>query len=145
MAEVVFEHIVRADAHLSLTVNVSSAGTANWHVGKPMDPRARGALDRAGFTHAGSPAAFADTGYLDSLDLIVVMTREHRHDVNERRSKRDQSVLLLRSIIDAQHDLDLADPYYGDASDFDECLATIIRSCQELALTLRPGGARFEA
>jgi len=50
MAEVVLQHYVDADSSLRGYVDVTSAGTANWHVGSPMDQRARGALNRAAST-----------------------------------------------------------------------------------------------
>jgi len=37
MAEVVLQHYVDADSSLRGYVDVTSAGTANWHVGSPMD------------------------------------------------------------------------------------------------------------
>ncbi len=138
MGEVVLRRLV-SDAGLS-HITVSSAGTANWHVGIEMDERARAALDRAGFIGDGSLAAFADPDYLDRLDLIVVMTREHRYDVDNRRRRGGSPIVLMRSLV-GEPELDLADPYYGDDDDFDQCLAAISRSCQELVRELHPGGA----
>ncbi|HVB71077.1 MAG TPA: low molecular weight protein-tyrosine-phosphatase [Acidimicrobiales bacterium] len=129
MAEVVFRDLVERDERLRATVIVSSAGTARWHEGAPMDPRARRALDRAGLRGAGSPAAYADAAYLDAHDVVVVMTREHRDDVLARRRRGVGQVILLRDLID-ETDLDLADPYYGTDEDFDECLAVIRRAGQ---------------
>jgi protein-tyrosine phosphatase len=138
MGEVVLAGLVADTAQLG-HVQVSSAGTANWHVGKEMDPRTRRALDRAGFTGAGSPARFASPDYLDELDLVIVMTREHRSDVNSRRRRADGDVVLLRSLLDDRHELDLADPYYGDDQEFDEALSTIIRACREVVRALLAG------
>jgi protein-tyrosine phosphatase len=145
MAEVVLAQMVSDNPLLRSTVEVSSAGTANWHVGKEMDERARAALNRAGFLGAGSRAAFADSTYLDSLDVIVVMTREHRADVLARCTRHDTELVLLRSLLQSDHDLDLADPYYGNSDDFDECLDSVIRACQELVPRLRLVGETFEA
>ncbi len=125
MAEVVLRQFVDAEATLRGRVTVTSAGTANWHVGSPMDPRARGALDRAGFSGAGTPATYADRKYLDSHDVVVAMTREHVHEVRKRLSNPVTEVLLLRNVIEPGRDLDLFDPYYGDDRDFDECLETV--------------------
>ncbi len=140
MAEVVLQDMVASDPQLRGQVHVSSAGTANWHVGRPMDPRASAALERAGYDPVGTTAAFADAHYLGRLDLIVVTTREHRDDVRQRLGGAG-NIRLLRSYLTPEHDLDLADPYYGDGGAFDECLATIIQSCRVLAQELRPAGA----
>ena len=60
MAEVALRQMVQADPNLVGRVKVASAGTANWHVGSAMDPRARRALDRAGLVAEGSAATYAD-------------------------------------------------------------------------------------
>ena len=125
MAEVVTQQFVNADASLRGRVEVTSAGTANWHVGSPMDHRAREALRRAGFLGQGSPAAFADRTYLDRQDLVIGMTREHVHEVKKRLTNRYTDVLLLRHVLEPGRELDLFDPYYGDDAEFDECLETV--------------------
>lgn len=145
MAEVVFSQLVREDPLLSNAVHVSSAATANWHVGKPMDPRARAALDQAGYDAAGSLGAFASSQLLHDLDLTIVMTREQRDEVRTRRGDCATPVILLRSLLEPKYDLDLADPYYGNAQSFDECLSDIIPVCRELARVLRLGGEQFVA
>jgi protein-tyrosine phosphatase len=99
MAEVVLQHFVDADSSLRGYVDVTSAGTANWHVGSPMDQRARGALDRAGFNGAGSLAAYADRAYLDRQDVVIGMTREHVHEVKKRLSNPSTEVILLRNLM----------------------------------------------
>lgn len=132
MAEVLLQHLVAQDESLSDRVSVTSAGTARWHVGSPMDSRARGALDRAGFYGPGSVGAYADTTYLDAQDLVIVMTREHLDDVRSRLRNDETEVLLWRNITEPGLNLDVADPYYGDDQEFDECLAS-----------LKPGGQRL--
>jgi protein-tyrosine phosphatase len=137
MAEVVLRDLVERDERLSGSMLVSSAGTARWHQGAEMDPRARRALDRAGLRGAGSPAAYADTAYLDAQDVVLVMTRENRDDVLARLTRVDGHVILLRDLIDPPG-LDLADPYYGDDADFDQCLAVIQRAGRRWIEALRP-------
>jgi protein-tyrosine phosphatase len=132
MAEVIVRHFVETDLLLRHRVEVTSAGTANWHVGSPMDARARQALNRAGFEGPGSPAAFADRSYLDDNDLVIGMTREHVHEVKKRLSNSSTEVVQLRNLIEPGRNLDLFDPYYGGDSEFDECLAMIRRAGQRL-------------
>ncbi len=121
MAEVLLKHLVANDATLAGHVIVTSAGTARWHVGAAMDPRARRALDRAGYHLPGSPARFANAEYLAEQDLVLVMSREHRVEVLQRRGG-DAEVLLWRDLGEPDLGLEVADPYYGDDHDFDECL-----------------------
>ena len=125
MAEVLVKHLVSEDPVLSQLVSVTSAGTARWHVGDPMDPRARRALDRAGYRLPGTLGVYADSDFLDRQDLVLVMTREHRFDVLERLRRPTTEVLLWRNLFEETLDLDLPDPYYGDDGEFDECLAVL--------------------
>ena len=147
MAEVVLASLVDEDPFLRGRVEVTSAGTANWHVGSPMDPRARDALNRAGFSNEGSPAAFADRAFLDSHDIVVTMTREHASDVRRRLSNSSTEVVLLRNLLEPGRNLDLADPYYGDDDEFDRCLDVIREGGLRLtsALRSRLGAGSFEA
>ncbi len=130
MGEVALTQLVRTTPELRTMVVVSSAGTARWHEGAPMDPRARRALDRAGFTGPGTNAAFADTSYIDRHDLLLVMTREHRLDVLARRTNPHTEVLLIRNVLTPGLDLDVADPYYGSDREFDDCLAVLVEAGQ---------------
>ena len=137
MAEVSLRHLVSEDGLLARRVEITSAGTANWHVGSPMDPRARSALDRAGLHLEGTLGAYADSNYLNRHDLIIVMTREHLHDVRQRLSNESTEVIMLRNLLEPGLDLDLADPYYGDDLDFDECLEVLTRGGRRLTSVLR--------
>lgn len=137
MAEVVLRHLVAEDPLLKDHVIVTSAGTANWHVGSPMDPRARSALDRAGYTGPGSLGVFADADFLDRQDLVVVMTREHRDDVRRRLVRDSTDVILWRDLLDDGEDLDVADPYYGHSDDFDDCLDVLSVGAVHLTQLLR--------
>ncbi|HEY5438895.1 MAG TPA: hypothetical protein VIJ99_08330 [Acidimicrobiales bacterium] len=147
MAEVVLADLVAQDPVLRGRVEVTSAGTARWHVGSEMDQRARDALDRAGFVKPGTPAAFADRNYLDAHHIVVAMTREHVHDVNQRLTNVDTEVILLRNLMQPGENLDVADPYYGDADEFDDCLELLRRGglCLTSALRSRLGADSFEA
>jgi protein-tyrosine phosphatase len=102
-----------------------------------MDPRARGALDRAGFGGAGSLGAYADRAYLDRQDVVIGMTREHVHEVKKRLTNPSTEVILMRNLTEPGRDLDLFDPYYGDDSEFDECLEMVRAGGQCLTLEFR--------
>jgi protein-tyrosine phosphatase len=137
MAEVLLKHLIAADPLLAGRVEVTSAGVANWHVRDSMDPRARRALDRAGYPRAGTPGAYATPEYLDAQDLVTVMTREHLRDVRRRLSNPSTNVMLWRHLIDPQRDLDVADPYYGGDAEFDQCLTMLSSGAERLMPMLR--------
>jgi protein-tyrosine phosphatase len=147
MAEVVLKHLIANDPSLRGRVDVTSAGVANWHVGDEMDPRARRALNRAGYFLDATPGAYASSAYLNAQDLVTVMTREHLHEVSARLSNPATGLVLWRHLIDPASDLDVADPYYGDDSEFDRCLAILSSGGRRLTSVLRSrlGGHSNEA
>ncbi|NNN00826.1 MAG: low molecular weight phosphotyrosine protein phosphatase [Acidimicrobiaceae bacterium] len=137
MAEVALRELIAEDSFLIGRVFVSSAGTANWHVGCDMDSRARAALDNAGISQAGSTAAFADSVYLNRQDLVIAMTREQVHDVERRLTNPNTRVLLLRNLLQPGLDLDLEDPYYGSQLDFERCLDVLRDAARCLVVEFR--------
>jgi protein-tyrosine phosphatase len=137
MAEVILKHLIAEDPELNRHVLVTSAGTASWHVGSAMDPRALEALDRAGYRLDGSRAAYANREFLDAQDLVLVMTREHLTDVRTRLTNLDTEVVLWSNLIDRGTDLDVADPYYGGDTEFDDCLGVIFAGAEALMSLLR--------
>jgi len=135
MAEVVLRAAcsdleARGGRRLSALVGVESAGTSNWHAGDQMDPRARSALDAAGYVGSGTAAAQVTEPQLARCDLVVALDRGHRADL--RRLAPDADVTLLRWWAEGV-DLDVPDPYYGDDEEFDACLALIVPGCRALA------------
>lgn len=122
MGEILLREAVVNEPDLVDHVFVTSAGTAHWHVNKPMDPRAAAALRRAGLPDDASPGIFATSDFLATIDLNIVMTKEHRLDILQRHPQAD--VLLVRELL-GHGTLDVPDPYYGSDADFDDCLATL--------------------
>lgn len=137
MAEVLVRHLIEEDPMLNGHVIVTSAATSKWHLGSEMDPRARRALDRAGYHLEGSKVTYADGEYLREQDLILVMTREHVYDVRDRLHGTPVELELWRNLSEPGLNLDLADPYYGDDDEFDECLASLAVAKERLTDLLR--------
>ncbi|GAA4818224.1 HAD hydrolase-like protein [Tomitella cavernea] len=109
MAEqIVREHLRRAG--LADAVHVTSAGTGDWHVGDPADPRACDELRAHGY---GVDHAAAQVGpeHL-SADLIVALDSGHRRAL--LGAGADPSLVrMLRSFDHDATGTDVADPYYG--------------------------------
>jgi protein-tyrosine phosphatase len=62
-----------AAAGLAERVTVESAGTGDWHVGGPMDRRARAELAARGLDGAGHRARQIGPDWLDRFDLLIAM------------------------------------------------------------------------
>lgn len=149
MAEVVLRQLAGAVPGLIDRLEVSSAGTGAWHVGEPMDPRARDALARRGYRDHGHVARQVDAVLATDPDLLVALDRGHRRELHAMR--RGAPVVLLGAFgpgadaapgpqsvrqAEAGRVLDVPDPYYGGAADFGRCLHQIERSCRGLVAAL---------
>jgi protein-tyrosine phosphatase len=122
IAEKVFVHELE-QAGLAKAVQVSSAGTGNWHVGSPADERAAAVLRAAGYDVAHI-ARQVDAEQLGA-DLIVALDRSHQRALRSLVPEPDR-VRLLRSFDpDAPSGAEVPDPYYGDDDGFTTVLEMI--------------------
>jgi protein-tyrosine phosphatase len=79
-------------------------------------------------------------GDFDKFDLVIVMDIDNRTELYRMAPNGDEAakVRLLRTFDpDAQSAIEIADPYYGAASDFDRVLDEITASCKGLLAHLR--------
>ena len=131
MAEVVLRERL-AEAGITDVV-VDSTGTTGYELGEPMDPRARKVLLAAGYSDPGIGAHRArqvSASDLRSRDLVLAATHEHVRSLRRvlgvgADDEAATHVRLIRSFDPASGPIDLADPWYGDEVDFEQCLAEI--------------------
>ncbi|MFL6163696.1 MAG: low molecular weight protein-tyrosine-phosphatase [Jatrophihabitantaceae bacterium] len=145
-AAVVFQQLLLAQG-LADRVTVDSAGTAPWHAGCDMDPRARYALQTRDYRpvrHVARQflaADFArydmvlaiDSGQLARLGRLALLADDPAEAVG--------SLALLRSYdpVAAQAgETDVPDPYHDDADGFDTVLDQVERACAGLLRSLQP-------
>ena len=148
MADVVLRAMAEATTGWGGRLAVSSAGTGNWHQGEPMDPRARQALESAGYRDHGHVARQFVPASMTQLDLVVALDRRHLQILRGLASARgaalpeDRLVLLRQFDRRAGGSLDVPDPYYGDDAAFAECLSMVEAGCRGLTSVL---ATRFDA
>jgi protein-tyrosine phosphatase len=111
---------------------VTSAGTGPWHEGEPMDPRAGAALCRAGYPDHQHIAHEISSAALNQADLVVALDRRHQQTLRALGTDPGRLTLLRPYDPSAGAVANVPDPYYGDDSGFDDCLAMIARGCQGL-------------
>jgi protein-tyrosine phosphatase len=123
MAEKMFADQLRRRG-LGNAVRVTSAGTGNWHVGKCADDRATRVLHAHGYPTAHC-AAQLDDEHL-AADLVVALGRNHARTLRQLGVDADR-IRILRSFDPraGAYALDVDDPYYGDAQDFEDVFAVI--------------------
>lgn len=154
MAEIVLRRLAD-DAGLGDRIEVESAGTGDWHVGEPADPRTVDALRRAGYDGEPHRARQFDASRFGELDLVVALDRGQLRTLRGQAPTPEDAakVRLLQSFDPAARadEQDVPDPYYSDDATFDRVLGMIERSAQALFRQLAPAlgaaqprGARAE-
>jgi len=132
IAEVVMRRLLE-DRDLDGRVQVSSAGTGDWHVGERADERTLAVLARHGYDGSGHRARQFVAEAFDDNDLVVVMDSNNLADVRRLAPPGDDTeVRLLREFDPAATDTDVPDPYYGGPQGFDEVLAMVEAACRGL-------------
>jgi protein-tyrosine phosphatase len=121
-AEGVFRDYLRRHAP-DLAVEVDSAGTHDYHVGEPPDPRTLRAAAQRGLDLSGLRARQVAVSDFGRFDLILAMDRLNYATLLERSPPRyHPRIHLLLEFAGAAHREDVPDPYYGGARGFDEVL-----------------------
>jgi protein-tyrosine phosphatase len=139
-AEVVLRSYL-VEAGLAEQVEVSSAGTGDWHVGDPADVRSLRTLSASGYDGSAHRARHFDDAWFDELDLVVALDSTHEEHLEALAPDEAAraKVVLLRSFDDdavAEGNLDLMDPYFGGQDEFDRVLAEVEAACSGLVTYL---------
>ena len=124
-------------AGLSDEVTVDSAGTGDWNIGKPPDPRMLAAAGDSGLTLSGTARQIAANDLADS-DLILVMDRSNLADVRAL-APDDQTWRKVHLFLDyaGRGETEVPDPYFGDEDGFPAVVTMIREAAKTIALTLR--------
>jgi protein-tyrosine phosphatase len=106
-----------------LTLDVDSAGTADYHVGEPPDRRTVAAARRRGYDLAGLRARQLQPDDFNRFDYVLAMDRANLEEIERLRPKGSSArvSLFLEYSPDAST-LEVPDPYYGGVEDFERVL-----------------------
>lgn len=135
-AEGVMRKLVE-DAGLQNRVIVDSAGTHDYHVGAPPDPRAQTAARRRGYDLTALRARQVISADFEIFDLVLAMDFNNLavlHDVCP--SQHRYKVGLLMPYATRRRASIVHDPYYRSAKDFDLVLDCIEDACSGLMQAL---------
>ncbi len=130
-AEGVLRHKLR-EAGLQARVEVDSAGTGDWHVGKAADLRTRQAAQQRGYDLSALRGRQVQAEDFNAFDLILAMDNSNLRDLQQLRpgNATAELDLFLRRY---QLQLDeVPDPYYGGADGFEQVLDLIEQACEGL-------------
>jgi protein-tyrosine phosphatase len=138
LAEAAFRREV---ARLGFEIEIDSAGTGSWHVGKTPDRRAQAVAMRNGIDIGGyrgrqiCRADFYRFSHIVALDL---------NNLTALRAVQPQDGLaqlsLLLDYVEGRCGEAVVDPYFGDESGFDTTWADVVLGAQGLARSLFKSG-----
>lgn len=124
-----------SEAGLDQHVHADSYGTADWHQGKPMDPRAAAVLSAHDYDPTRHRARQIDSETASSYDLVLAMDHSNHEDLSALGIPAER-LRLLRSFDPTPEDGIVPDPYYGGDDGFRNVLAMVERSAQAFTQTL---------
>lgn len=128
-----------ATAGLGPRFRIDSAGTGDWHLGKPPDPRTRRAARERGYDLEALRARQVQAADFHRFDHILAMDGANLRDLERLRPAgfTGQLDLFLRAAGPLHTPLEVPDPYSGDASHFEQALDLIEQGAERLLAALR--------
>ncbi|MCI0910864.1 MULTISPECIES: low molecular weight protein-tyrosine-phosphatase [Pseudomonas] len=135
-AEGVLRHQLQA-AGLAGQVQVASAGTGDWHVGKGPDRRTCKAALARGYDLSQQRAQQVKAEHFAEYDLILAMDESNLRHLRAMRAPNaiGELDLFLRRYGAAVDEV--PDPYYGGAEGFEQVLDLIEAACRELVVEIK--------
>jgi protein-tyrosine phosphatase len=107
------EAVARVEfARAGIAVEVASAGTEDYHVGQPADPRAIACAEAQGYALAAHRARQLEPADFQRFDLLLAMDRTNLRDMQRFRTSGGPAPVLFLG------DAEVPDPYYGSDADF---------------------------
>ena len=134
LAEAAFR---REAGRIGLDVEVDSAGTGDWHVGRPPDPRAIAAAARNGVDIAGLRARQVGPEDFARFDHVVALDAQNLRDLRRMQPVGAKAALsLLLDHVPGREGQAVADPYHGADEHFDVTWRDVTAGAEGLARRL---------
>ena len=103
-----------------LSIDVDSAGTGDWHIGDPPDPRTIEAAQRHGSDASSLRARQVRGSDFRDFDWVVAMDRQNLTDLQTLAPDDGQATLLLAlDLVDGREGESVQDPYQFGEAEFD--------------------------
>ncbi len=113
---------------------VDSAGTGDWHVGRPADPRSIEVARRHGVRLSGRARQLLRRDFAD-YDLILAMDSQNAAEARALAGSPGAAarVRLMRDFDPLAPGADVPDPYLGGKESFESMYEMLERSAREFA------------
>ena len=134
------EAALRAQAVAAgVALTIDSAGTGNWHVGRPPDPRAQETVRRHGLDISGYKAWQVVEADFFRFGHIFVLDQQNLKDLRRiAPSRHAAEVALLMDLVPGRKGTAVVDPYYGDEEDFEQAWADVSAAANVLVGRFTP-------
>lgn len=129
MAEAVFRQMV-TEKGLADRFEIDSAGTGNWHIGKPPHHGTREILDRYGISYEGMKGRQVSSEDFSRFDYIVAMDSSNESDLRELAGIQNVNIVKLLDLVNEINVSDVPDPYF--TGNFDETYELVTAGCSKL-------------
>ncbi|HYW17423.1 MAG TPA: low molecular weight protein-tyrosine-phosphatase [Allosphingosinicella sp.] len=138
LAEATFR---REAERLGLDVEIDSAGTGDWHIGYPPDPRAAAVAARNGIDISNLEARLVTAEDFHRFDHIVALDSNNLRDLERLRPEGAKARLsLLLDHVEGRQGQAVADPYHGEDSHFDTAWDDVSAGAEGLARRIAAAG-----
>ncbi len=128
------------EAGLLERVRLDSAGTHDYHVGKPPDRRAQEAARNRGYDLSALRARQVSSRDFSEFDLILAMDQDNYQSLlRQCPEPQRHKVRLFLSFSSQYANQEVPDPYYGGSQGFDHVLDMVEDAVEGLIATLRNG------
>lgn len=134
----VFQQMVD-DAGLGNQIEVDSAGTAAWHIGKSPDSRSTEHAKLRGYDLSPLRARQAVAADFDQFDYVLAMDKENLVSLQSICPKGAKTApqLFLYSFARNYNEQEVPDPYYGGEAGFEQVLDLVEDACGGLLAEIR--------
>ncbi len=126
-----------AAARAALEVAVDSAGTADYHVGEPPDPRSIAEAQRHGFDIRSYRGRQLSPRDFHEFDFILGMDRANMADIAriDPGDGKARTAMLL-DIVPGQEGREVADPWFGEEDGFAVTWREVVAGAEALVAVL---------
>jgi protein-tyrosine phosphatase len=129
---------VLAKYGLESKIKIDSAGTHDYHLGKPPFFTAVEAAKRRGYDITGRVSRRVGQRDFEDYDLILAMDKSHLQSLRSIVPTRyKEKIELLLDYSDKYHGQEVPDPFGGTEEDFERALDMIEDGCKGLGRVLK--------
>jgi protein-tyrosine phosphatase len=138
LAEAAFR---REAERVGLDVEADSAGTGNWHVGRPPDPRAQAVAKRQGVDISALRARQVEPEDFRRFSHVIALDAENLANLRAMAlADGTAEIALLLDFVAGREGEAVADPYYGGDAHFDVTWRDVSEGARALAQRLAEAG-----